>query len=100
MRVRVRACVICVCVCAFVVCVSWSWYVYRDPDRGRGRVRGRGRGRGFKASNWEGGVRTFAFAAGGVLPPSQRGTTLPGMIHICDFYKTFITMAGGDPTDK
>ena len=31
---------------------------------------------------------------------AQRGTTLPGMIHICDFYKTFVSLAGGDATDK
>ena len=56
--------------------------------------------RGSKASNWEGGVRTFAFAAGGVVPAGQQGKTLQGMIHICDFYKTFVTLAGGNPVDE
>lgn len=35
----------------------------------------------------EGGVHTFAFAAGGFLPAKQAGKTLSGMIHICDFCK-------------
>lgn len=34
--------------------------------------------RGSKASNWEGGVRVFAFASGGLLPPSIAGTHLDG----------------------
>lgn len=55
--------------------------------------------RGGKASNWEGGVHTFAFAVGGFLPATQKGKSISGMIHICDFYKTFVTMAGGDPSD-
>ena len=45
-------------------------------------------------------MHTFAFAAGGFLPASQRGKSLGGMIHICDFYSTFVAMAGGDPDDK
>jgi len=53
--------------------------------------------RGGKASNWEGGVKTFAFAAGGLLPASVGGTQLNGLFHICDLYKTFLSFAG-NPT--
>eukprot|EP00931_Biecheleriopsis_adriatica_P105832 TRINITY_DN80356_c0_g1_i1.p1 TRINITY_DN80356_c0_g1~~TRINITY_DN80356_c0_g1_i1.p1 ORF type:complete len:305 (-),score=52.23 TRINITY_DN80356_c0_g1_i1:69-956(-) len=52
--------------------------------------------RGGKASNWEGGVRTFGFLAGGILPEAMRGKALDGMVHISDFYKTFLSLAG-DP---
>ena len=45
-------------------------------------------------------MHTFAFAAGGFLPKSQGGKALGGMIHICDFYKTFLAIAGGDGTDS
>lgn len=33
------------------------------------------------------------------MPSSQRGKTLTGPIHIADWYSTFITLAGLDPTD-
>merc|ERR1711937_839877 len=56
--------------------------------------------RGGKASDWEGGVHTFGFVAGGFLPAQQRGKKLSGMIHICDFYKTVVALAGGDPIDR
>lgn len=36
----------------------------------------------------------------GFLPPSQRGKTLFGPIHVVDWYATFITLAGLDPTDR
>lgn len=50
--------------------------------------------RGSKASNWEGGVKVFAFATGGVIPASMAGTHLDGLFHICDLYKTFLALAG------
>jgi arylsulfatase I/J len=50
--------------------------------------------RGGKASDWEGGVRTAAFVAGGVLPPKVRGTTLEDYIHVADWYATFAAAAG------
>ena len=53
-------------------------------------------------TNWEGGVRADAFVAGGLLPPSVRGTKLGGArsyLHLCDFYATFSFLAGVDPHD-
>ena len=55
--------------------------------------------RGGKSSNWQGGVRVNAFAAGGAVPPSRRGTTESGLIEIADWYTTFCGLAGVDPAD-
>lgn len=41
----------------------------------------------------------MAWASGGLIPASQRGTTLTGLIHICDWYHTFSILAGVDPVD-
>lgn len=42
--------------------------------------------RGGKYSSWEGGIRAAAFAAGGYLPSSVRGTQQEGMMHVADWY--------------
>ena len=39
--------------------------------------------RGGKFSDFQGGVRVAAFAAGGLLPPAVRGGEVDGYIHIC-----------------
>ncbi len=54
--------------------------------------------RGTKGTDFEGGVRVVAFVAGGALklPP---GSVVRSAIHICDWYATFCSMAGVDPTD-
>ena len=54
--------------------------------------------KGAKATLFEGGVRSLAFANGGVLPESMRGKTSEGFIHIADWYPTFCKMAGVDPS--
>ena len=41
--------------------------------------------RGGKGTDFQGGVRTAAFVAGGLLPPSVRGTVLHDPIHIADW---------------
>eukprot|EP01059_Diplonema_ambulator_P035508 TRINITY_DN8374_c0_g1_i4.p1 TRINITY_DN8374_c0_g1~~TRINITY_DN8374_c0_g1_i4.p1 ORF type:complete len:505 (+),score=127.32 TRINITY_DN8374_c0_g1_i4:44-1516(+) len=56
--------------------------------------------RGQKFTDFEGGVRVAAFVSGGALPGSKRGTTESGLIHICDWYATFSSIAGVDPSDK
>jgi len=56
--------------------------------------------RGGKMSNWEGGVRVNAFASGGFIPPSQRGTKKEDLIALWDWYSTFSYLAGVDPTDE
>jgi hypothetical protein len=50
--------------------------------------------RGGKGSAFQGGVRTAAFMAGGVLPPAVRGTKYTGYIHIADWFATFANIAG------
>jgi arylsulfatase A-like enzyme len=41
-----------------------------------------------------------ALVAGGLLPPSRRGQTEAGFIGIEDWYRTFLGLAGVDPTDE
>ena len=55
--------------------------------------------RGGKHSNFEGGVRVNAFAAGGLLPPAARGRVLEGLAAVEDLYVTFLRLAGLDPAD-
>ena len=53
--------------------------------------------RGGKYSQWEGGIRSTAFASGGYLPPAVRGTVQGGIMHVADFYATYCGLAGGSP---
>lgn len=55
--------------------------------------------RGGKLSNFEGGVRANAFASGGFIAPSVRGTRSSELVAACDLYATFAALAGVDPTD-
>eukprot|EP00662_Eupelagonemidae_sp_cell21_P020489 gene20490-13827_t len=53
-------------------------------------------------SNWEGGIRGNSFVSGGFLArkaPKMVGSKLEGYTHICDWYSTFASLAGVDPTD-
>lgn len=56
--------------------------------------------RGGKMSNWQGGIRVNAFASGGLIPESQRGTVNTGLMVVADWYSTFCALAGVDPTDN
>eukprot|EP01062_Namystynia_karyoxenos_P059555 TRINITY_DN5099_c0_g1_i1.p1 TRINITY_DN5099_c0_g1~~TRINITY_DN5099_c0_g1_i1.p1 ORF type:complete len:559 (+),score=177.02 TRINITY_DN5099_c0_g1_i1:81-1679(+) len=56
--------------------------------------------RGGKTTNFEGGVRTAAFATGGLLPAQVRGTRSEGYVHITDWFATFCGLAGVDPADN
>ena len=56
--------------------------------------------KGSKKTLFEGGVRSLAFANGGVIPDSMRSKTSEGFIHIADWYPTFCKMAGVDPSDS
>ncbi len=40
--------------------------------------------KGCKGTYFEGGVRSLAFANGGLLPDKMRGKTTEGFIHIAD----------------
>lgn len=50
--------------------------------------------RGGKYSDFEGGVRTNAFVAGGWLPERVRGTAHAGLVSIADWYATLPALAG------
>ena len=50
-------------------------------------------------SDFEGGVRTVSFLAGGYVPRDVRGGVHTGYISIADWYGTLSTMVGVDPTD-
>ena len=56
--------------------------------------------KGCKATFFEGGVRSLAFANGGLLPDKMRGTKSEGFIHVADWYTTFCKLAGVDPSDS
>ena len=56
--------------------------------------------KGGKHSDWQGGVRVNAFVSGGYLPEKMRGQKTEGYIHIADWYSTFCSLAGVDPTDE
>ena len=56
--------------------------------------------KGSKTTFFEGGVRSLAFANGGLLPESRRGKSTQGFIHIADWYTTFCKLAGVDPDDS
>ena len=45
-------------------------------------------------SDFEGGVRTFTLLNGGLLPDNLRGSKNKGLAHICDWYATFLSLAG------
>ena len=55
--------------------------------------------RGGKGSNFEGGIRANAWAAGGLIPPAQRGAKVTGLAALQDFYGTFCHLAGVDAFD-
>jgi hypothetical protein len=50
-------------------------------------------------TEFEGGLRQSAFVAGGFLPAKMRGKTTNALMHICDWYATFASLAGVDPND-
>ena len=56
--------------------------------------------RGTKGTFFEGGVRSIAFANGGLLPKDMNGKSSEGFIHIADWYPTFCKLAGVDPSDS
>jgi arylsulfatase B len=55
--------------------------------------------KGGKMSDWQGGIRGTAFVSGGYVPHAKRGTTLTALLHVSDWYRTFASIAGVDPTD-
>eukprot|EP01063_Lacrimia_lanifica_P001939 TRINITY_DN11001_c0_g2_i2.p1 TRINITY_DN11001_c0_g2~~TRINITY_DN11001_c0_g2_i2.p1 ORF type:complete len:493 (+),score=163.32 TRINITY_DN11001_c0_g2_i2:27-1505(+) len=50
--------------------------------------------RGGKTTDYEGGVRVAAFAAGGLVPPRLRGVAIDAPMHVADVHTTFCLMAG------
>lgn len=56
-------------------------------------------GTGGKFSDWEGGVRSAAFASGGLLPEAVRGSTSHGYAMLADWWVTFTKLAGLDAVD-
>jgi len=59
--------------------------------------------KGGKYSDWEGGIRTNAFLAGGWLDErreTEPGTAYDGVVSIADFYGMFANLAGVDLEDE
>ncbi|KAK3250666.1 hypothetical protein CYMTET_39964 [Cymbomonas tetramitiformis] len=55
--------------------------------------------KGGKYSDWEGGIRTNAFIAGGILPFSRRGTAYTGVVSVADWYGVFCDLANVSTAD-
>jgi arylsulfatase I/J len=55
--------------------------------------------KGGKATNWEGGTRVLGFVTGGLVPEAMRGKQLLGMVHICDWYSTLVSLATNSDGD-
>ena len=55
--------------------------------------------RGGYYTNWEGGVRAPGLVNGGFLPAAARGTSVRGLMHLCDWLATFCALAGCDTSD-
>ena len=56
--------------------------------------------KGGKYSDWEGGVRTCAFVAGGVVPAARRGASYARIVSIADWCGGFLSLslrAASDP---
>mmetsp|Transcript_35990 Transcript_35990/g.94429 ORF Transcript_35990/g.94429 Transcript_35990/m.94429 type:complete len:654 (+) Transcript_35990:38-1999(+) len=56
--------------------------------------------RGGKYTDFEGGVRQAAFAAGGLIPAALHNTVSSELIHICDMWATFSALAGAATEDR
>jgi arylsulfatase I/J len=54
---------------------------------------------GRKCTPWEGGTRTAAVVSGGFLPPSLQGTRSQALVHVADWFATFSSIAGVNPSD-
>ena len=52
--------------------------------------------RGGKYSDFEGGVNTLAYVAGGRVPPGRRGVTVTALFSVADWAPTLCAAAGGD----
>lgn len=53
----------------------------------------------MKFTDFEGGVRSAAFASGGLIPATRRGAVEPGLMHVADWLGTFCKLAGCDAHD-
>ena len=56
--------------------------------------------KGGKFSDWQGGIRVNGLVSGGYLPEKMKGQKTDGYIHLADWYATFCSLAGVDPTDE
>ena len=55
--------------------------------------------RGSKGSDFEGGVRVAAFVSGGFVLHGSPTATIPGLMHIADWWATLSAIAGAPPVD-
>ena len=54
---------------------------------------------GRKCQSYDGGTRTAAFVAGGLIPTALHGSVNDDLFHVTDWYHTLTKLAGIDPTD-
>ena len=53
--------------------------------------------RGRKDHLWEGGIRAVGFV-GGIIQESRKGTVSKELMHVSDWFPTFVNLAGGNTT--
>lgn len=51
--------------------------------------------KGFKGSGWEGGVRSVGFVHSELLSKRVIGTVFKELMHVTDWFPTFLNLAGG-----
>ena len=52
--------------------------------------------RGAKGSITDGGIHVPTFMYGSIIPETARGTSYDGLVHITDWYVTFLNLASGN----
>lgn len=52
--------------------------------------------KGFKGSGWEGGNRAVGFINSPLLSKEVTGTVSKGLMHVTDWFPTFVKLAGGN----
>ena len=55
--------------------------------------------RGQKQTPWQGGTRVMGLLSGGFIPTHLRGTVSTVTIHVADWFATFSTLVGVDPSN-
>ena len=70
----------------FEICFAPSTFGAGGPNQNTSRIQHKDVSTPFCVQAWEGGTRTAAFVAGGLVPPRLRGTTNDALFYVTDWY--------------